>query len=392
MSILALGLTDEIGDSMKKLGYLFFAWIYNICSLLFRTKAKILFFNGHDHGFHGNLQILAEEWQKKHPEDRQLIYSKRDLFSGNGKGFAGKLKGCFCFFVQIPFHMATAKQVYLNDNFLPLAFMHTEHKKTQFIQLWHGAGAFKRFGLSTEEKEEVRRLVTRANEKITHLFVTSEQVKPYYQEAFAISENRIYATGIPATDLYFDKEAISRRKKTFYEQYPDLRKKKILLYAPTFRGTMEENAQILKEFQVDKIHEILGEEWVILVKMHPKFPVENIIENVYCRNMTNYNDITDLYLVADLFITDYSSTVVEYVLLDKPVILYAYDLEKYDRGFYRDYEKTAPGEVAHSKEELYQILSQKQDNLVKRQTFVKLQYDYSSGGSTERILQILGKE
>ncbi len=56
--------------------------------------------------------------------------------------------------------------------------------------------------------------------------------------------------------------------------------------------------------------------------------------------MTDYSDITDLYMVADCLVTDYSSTVVEYVLLDKPIILFAYDLDKYDRGFYRDYRST----------------------------------------------------
>lgn len=61
-------------------------------------------------------------------------------------------------------------------------------------------------------------------------------------------------------------------------------------------------------------------------------------------------------MVADCLVTDYSSTVVEYVLLDKPIILFAYDLDKYDRGFYRDYRSTVPGDIAYSTEELLQLL------------------------------------
>lgn len=68
-------------------------------------------------------------------------------------------------------------------------------------------------------------------------------------------------------------------------------------------------------------------------------------------------------------VTDYSSTVVEYVLLDKPIILFAYDLDKYDRGFYRDYRSTVPGDIAYSTEELLQLLQKNVDNAQKRQDF-----------------------
>lgn len=108
--------------------------------------------------------------------------------------------------------------------------------------------------------------------------------------------------------------------------------------------------------------------------------------------MTDYSDITDLYMVADCLVTDYSSTVVEYVLLDKPIILFAYDLDKYDRGFYRDYRSTVPGDIAYSTEELLQLLQKNVDNAQKRQDFAKLQYDYIEGGSLDRVFAILQKE
>jgi CDP-ribitol ribitolphosphotransferase len=286
--------------------------------------------------------------------------------------------------------MATSVQVFLNDNFLPLAYMHTR-KETQFVQLWHGAGAFKRFGLSTEKDEDVIRTVQKANERITHLFVTSKHVIPYYREAFAVPEERIYATGIPATDLYFDDIQKKERMRKFYEKYPKLFGQKILLYAPTFRRTQEENREIMKQFDVEKIHSVLGDDWSVLIKFHPKFPMENIAEDTFCYNMTNYNDISDLYLVADLLVTDYSSTIVEYVLLNKPVLLFAYDLPLYDRGFYFDYEDMMPGDVAHDREELFEFLQKDKDNLAKRQSFVNFEYDNVSGGACGRIMDILSR-
>lgn len=379
---------------MKKTGYLIFAWIYNICSLLCPAKKKkIVLFNGHNHGLNGNLLEIYQVMQKQDAEYQFVIMAKRDLLSAAGKKRIQKvwhlLCGAAAFFVVLPYHMATAQKVFFNDNFLPLVYMRTSGKNTQFVQLWHGAGAFKRFGLSTEKNPEVYRQVEQANQNITHLFVTSRQVVPYYQEAFSIPEERIYPTGIPVTDLYFDEERIQKRTDALYQKYPYFKGKKLLLYAPTFRTEGQENAKILEQFDVKKIHAILGEEWLILIKMHPKFPVENITENKYCYNMTDYNDISDLYLVADLLITDYSSSVVEFVLLDKPILFFAYDLPKYDRGFYFDYEKNVPGKVAHDQEELYHILSNKYNELEKRQDFAKFQYDNINGGACERILDIL---
>ena len=379
---------------MKTIGYLLFAGIYNICCIFCRiSHGKVVLWNGHNHGLNGNLQEIYDALQQKSGYKVKILV-KRDLFrepeSGKRKTLGKLFLDVISFFFVFPYHMATAEKVFMNDNFLPLCYMRTEHRQTQFVQLWHGAGAFKRFGLSTEEDPSVSEIVKNANQKLTHLFVTSEQVVPFYQEAFAVPEERIYPVGIPVTDIYFDQERIRSRKEQFYQKYPSFHGKKILLYAPTFRRTEEENRNIMEQFDVSGVHDILGEEWMIFIRMHPKFPMENITENSFCYNMTNYNDITDLYLVSDMLVTDYSSSVVEYVLLNKPIVLFAYDLPDYDRGFYFDYEEMMPGEIAHTQEEFYEILQTNCDNLPKRQNFVKFQYDNIEGDACGRILKILG--
>lgn len=370
---------------MKTVGYLFFAFIFNISRIFPIQKRKIVLFNGHNKGLNGNLLEIKKAIEKKEPNTKFLFYAKREMFAGR---ILGKLKGAIGFFVILPFHMATSSAVYMNDNFLPLGYCYPS-KKTKIVQLWHGAGAFKKFGLSSENDENVKKQVMQANSRLTHLFVTSKQVVPFYKEAFGVEEEKIFVTGIPVTDVYFKEDKKAEGKERFYTAYPELRDKKILLYTPTFRRTKEENDGIMEQFDVEKIHALLGDSWVILVKMHPKYPVDNIPENSFCYNLTNYSQITDLYFVSDMLVTDYSSTVVEYVLLDKPVILFAYDLQEYDRGFYRNFEATVPGPVAHDKEEFCDFLVNYDRENQKRQNFAQLQYDYRDSYSTERILSVL---
>lgn len=373
---------------MKKLGYWLFAYIFNICRIFPVKRQKVVLFNGHNHGLNGNLLEIRKEIIRREPETKFVFRSKRDMFAG--RGVFGKVKGIFSFFFVLPYHMATSQRIFLNDNFLPLGYC-IPSRRTQIVQLWHGAGAFKKFGLSIEDDEEVQAQVIKANSRITHLFVTSKKVIPFYQEAFCVPKERIYVTGISITDVYDREESAKEAKQRFYSKYPYLKDKKILLYTPTFRQSTEENVGIMKHFPIEQIHDKLGKEWVILVKLHPKYPVDNIVESDYCYNVTGYSQIIDLFFVSDVLITDYSSTIVEYVLLDKPIILYAFDLDRYDRGFYRDYESTVPGIVACNKDELLEAIMIDQKDSNKRRDFIRLQYDYRDGESSKRIMDVLNK-
>lgn len=370
---------------MKKLGYIWFALIFNICRILPVQKKKIILFNGHNHGLNGNLKEIKEEMEKDSTEYRFVLLAKNDIF---GSSILGKFFGVFRFFFCFPYQMATAKTIFLNDNFLPLGYCRIA-RKVQVVQLWHGAGAFKKFGLSVETDEEVRRQVIKANAKVTHLFVTSQNVVSIYEEAFAIPRERIYPVGVPIIDVYSDDQIKRESMERFYAKYPKLQDKKLLLYTPTFRRNAAENEDIMEHFDVARIQEVLGEKWVILIKMHPKYPVDNVPENDFCMNMTDYSQIIDLFFVSDMLVTDYSSTVVEYALLDKPVVMYAYDLAEYDRGFYQDYAASVPGKVAHNLEEFLKCIVDAQKESDRRCAFVNRQYDYKCGGCARRVLDCL---
>lgn len=377
-----------------------------------------MLYNGHHRDLSGNLLEMKQEIMRHRDDVVFYYFGKRTSETG---GLPWKIGRLLKFFFQLPYQMATAGQVFLNDNFLPLRYCRPS-EKTQMVQLWHGAGAFKKFGLSTEKNRKVREQVKRANQCITHLFVTSKQVIPFYSEAFAISYERIFATGIPVTDIYCDKRGMEQGRNRFFQEYPELQEKKLLLVTPTFRDTPEENAELLERLVLERLEDVLGEEWVILLRMHPKYPIEGFEERERCRNLTGYPHVSDLYFASDMLLTDYSSTMVEYALLDKPMIFYAYDLEKYNRGFYWDYEEGVPGPVAHNVEELQDLVEAAKmelsgaeksdepkgdsvsgeveepggslisvglDGAEKRERFCRMQYDYRDDASAERIWKVL---
>lgn len=370
---------------MKKLGYLLFAMFFNLSRIFNLNSRKVVLYNGQYKGLSGNLLEIKNEIESRRNDVTIEYFEKNVMFSKNKEH---RLKGLWTFFVIFPFHMATAGQVFLNDNFLPLKYC-MPSKKAQFIQMWHGAGAFKKFGLSTERDRKVKGRVEKANRKITHLFVTSKQVIPYYEWSFAIPRRRIFATGVPVTDIYFDEERIAEGKRNFYKEYPNLEGRKFVLITPTIRKSEKENLEILSRFPFEKMYKILGDRWIFLIKMHPKTGAVQMPQNEYCIDVTNYQQITDLFFVSEFLIADYSSTVVEYALLNKPILLYAYDLMYYDRGFFRDYREHPAGKIVETEEELLSAIKNPKDDAAERQEFLKMHYDYFDGRSTERVLRVL---
>lgn len=342
----------------------------------------------HNSRFSGNLRFVYEEMKKREENFQFVIVSKKQLFSVSGnklKRLLGKLKGGFYFYFVLNYHLATAEYVFLNDNFLPLAYMKVS-PKTKIVQLWHGVGAFKRFGLTTEGNPKVRHWVEKGNRQVSQLFVSSRQIIPYYAEAMGIPEEKIFATGIPVTDYYFDEEKKKEGRKHFYEQYPFLAGKKLLLYTPTFRATEEENKAIWEHFDCRRIKEGLGDDWAVLVRRHPQIsmPEEKLSEG--CYDVTGYGDIKELYLAASVLVNDYSSTVVEYALLKKPIVLFAYDLEAYDRGFYRDYRENAPGEIVTELSELIRAVKEEKTDEERLSHFLSLQYDRMDDKASKRVV------
>ena len=175
--------------------------------------------------------------------------------------------------------------------------------------------------------------------------------------------------------------------------------KKVVLYAPTWRDDEYYGAGKYKfnlKFDLQRLKDALGDEYVIAIRMHyfiaDQIETEGFEDFVY--NFSKYDDIAELYLVADILITDYSSVFFDYANLKRPILFYTYDLEKYRdtlRGFYIDMENGLPGPLLKTTDEIVdaiQNIDQVEDQYkVKYDEFYEQFCDWDDGNASEKVVE-----
>lgn len=294
--------------------------------------------------------------------------------------------------------LATAKYVFVDDASLILSSIPLR-KETVAINLWHACGAFKKFGRSTAELKFGSSAATLDKYpnygNLTHVTVSSPEVIWAYEEAMHLPKGIVKATGVSRTDQFYDKKFVESRKQKLYEIMPEAKGKKVILYAPTFRGHVA-TASSPDRIDFERFCRELDNEYVIVCKHHPFVKNPPIIPEElqhFARDLTKYLSIEDLLCCADICISDYSSLVFEYSLFEKPMIFYAYDYDNYCdwRGFYYDYSEFTPGPVVQTEDELLNSIKNidTQFNKQKVIDFKEKFMGSCDGHATERIIALM---
>ena len=294
--------------------------------------------------------------------------------------------------------LATAKYVFVDDASLILSSIPLR-KETVAINLWHACGAFKKFGRSTAELKFGSSAATLDKYpnygNLTHVTVSSPEVIWAYEEAMHLPKGIVKATGVSRTDQFYDKEFVESRKQKLYEIMPEAKGKKVILYAPTFRGHVA-TASSPDRIDFERFCRELGNEYVIVCKHHPFVKNPPIIPEElqhFARDLTKYLSIEDLLCCADICISDYSSLVFEYSLFEKPMIFYAYDYDNYCdwRGFYYDYSEFTPGPVVQTEDELLDSIKNIDTQFDKQKVidFKEKFMGSCDGHATERIIALM---
>ena len=289
--------------------------------------------------------------------------------------------------------LVTSEYIMLED--LSRATIPIKLKKgQQLCQLWHAPGAFKKFGYSRKDITNIHP----AYKKYTKAIVSSKEIEPCYAEAFGITVDKVKATGIPRTDMFFDKTYIEKKKEQLYLQYPILKNKKVILFAPTYRGTpfSDDASYDFNKLDIQKIHDELKDEYVFVFKWHPAIYNNikrgiTVMPDIYRYNqfyidLSEYRDINDLLLVTDVLITDYSSVIFDYALVNKPIVYFTYDLEDYEngRGLYYDFKDYVYGDVTKNCDELIHAIKRQNMSSELRDSFMNKFMDACDGTSTKK--------
>lgn len=301
--------------------------------------------------------------------------------------------------------IATAKAVFICTANALLGHVKLR-PETTYIQLWHGCGAFKKIGLSTVDKRFGKSAESHEefplNTGYSYVTIASPEVSWIFEEAMGIKkeDDVIVPTGISRTDCFFDKQFIENAYQKLYENIPQAKGKKVILYAPTFRGTVAKctSPDVL---DVKMFAENLNDEYILIFKHHqtvkilPEIPGE--YEGSFAFDMTRAEnmDINELMIVADICISDYSSVVFEYSLLERPMIFFTYDIEDYidERGLYYKFSEVAPGPMFKTNEEIIDYIKNI-DELFDKRVVTDFKNKFMcccDGHSSERILELIRK-
>lgn len=268
-------------------------------------------------------------------------------------------------------------------------------KNQSYIQMWHGAGDLKKCGYDclpvAERKDEVL-----SHAKEWDYLITTDIGNHTSMLSSTGYKKDTLLLGSADSDILInaDDKYIKNIKKKL--KLSNKSNKKIIMYAPTFRDFDLESVENKINLPIMKLGNL--KEYIILLRLHPL--VSKKIENLKLpNNFVNvgwYPNIVDLYLVTDILITDYSSVVFPFMILNKYLILYPYDMERYidlRGGFYLDYKKDLPGPIVYTEDELIktilQIQTLKEKYTEKINTFNQKYNILNDGHVCERFVQAL---
>ena len=282
---------------------------------------------------------------------------------------------------------------------------HQYPKKNQvFVQCWHGT-PLKKLGYDLKgthnamnSEEEIHKKYKVDAKKFKYIISPSKFASEKFISAWNLEKtnmtNKVLEKGYPRNDfLYnFKEDDVKRIKQEL--NIPD--DKKVILYAPTWRDDQHQAGigyTYKTEVDFDILQKNLEQEYVLLFRAH--YLVANSFEfdkyKGFIYNVSEVDDINELYIISDILVTDYSSVFFDYANLKRPMLFYMYDFEKYKddlRGFYIDLEEL-PGKITKTEADLVEAIKET-NNFEYNDKYKKFNEKYNyldDGQATQRVVE-----
>lgn len=357
---------------------------YQIMSkILPKPKDTILFMSEQNDKITPNQKAVYERMKERGLDKKyKLLFSFRAATQGNHMSIKN--------WADVIFKLLRSSMVILDDH-APIFDWLILRDHTKIVQLWHAGAGFKSSGYSRWGNKGCPAPYS-CHRQYSYGIAGSRKIAHFFSEVWGINTEQVLPTGMPRMDEYLNEDYKKAKVEELYKAYPLCKGKKVILFAPTYRGKNKFFAYYpynLIDFK--KLYEICSDEYVVLFKMHPwvaePVPIEEKYKDKFA-DVNTYPNINDLFYITDLLITDYSSNIFEYSLQRNPMLFFAFDEIQYSfsRGFHRPYKESAPGKVVHTFEELLKAIENKDFESYKVEEYVEHHFDYIDCGASDRVI------
>lgn len=383
------------------------------CLSYFAPRSKKIWVFGTDRNFTDNGKYLFLHIANNKKDKVKAIWVSRskniakDLIKEGYKAYWNKSFGGV-------YYALRAKYFFLNENSSDINFWFSGGTKK--IILFH-AVPFKKTGYDAKKgkygdfldtkgikKIILKLLVPWGFERKDFVIATSPLFQKIMASAFRIDENKVIITGSPRNDIFFIeiKNSDLGNDKSIFQRvrYLKGKGKKIIFYLPTWRDTGG-NPLADANFDFSALKKFLNlNNAVFITKFHIRTDMnEKDSQKLNSEEFLVLPSNTDIYQIlpqTDILITDYSSVFIDFLLIDRPIIFFPYDFQKYiakDRELYFDYNEFTPGPKAYNFNELLSQIEcflKKEDNYGRQREKIKnLCFSYVDGNSSERIFKTI---
>lgn len=295
---------------------------------------RIILINRLGLNYSDNPKYIAEYISKKYENKIQIIYPLKqcegsilnDLYE---KGICPIKFNSIKYF----FYMMTSRVIVTNSG----GFSYIPLRKSQYvINTWHGGGAYKKTGIYMYNNSKLFRIDLKMSANKTNVFLsTNKRFSQTHSDALLVPIDKFLEIGMPRNDCMLNIDIY--KKNQIKQKLAISSDKKVVIFAPTYRkvGDNYFNKSVAMEYDIDskRVCEALkkrfGGEWIFVYRLHPTISANLSIDKSYEMNLSEYDDMQELLMIADVMINDFSSSMWDFMLTGKPVFLYAKDLEHY---------------------------------------------------------------
>lgn len=317
---------------------------FRVLSSFFKVDDRLVLMNGHGFRFNDSPRAIYEKMiELGMDKDYKVVWALKDPDAYDIPGNASKIK-----MDTVKYFTTAFRAKYWISCVNIERGLRFKKRNQTYLNTWHGA-SINYVGNAVKGRNDFH------FEHIDYFCYNGEYERDFIKRDFNVLDKALIATGYPRNDALY--EATEETKENFRRKFNIPEGKKVILYVPTWRESDDggESFKLAPPIDWKKWEEKLGDEYVVFLRTHPyTTDLMNVTFNDFVYDFSDYPQVNDLLIIADILISDYSSIQLDHSILGRPQICFGYDYDEYrqERGFYFDLETTMPNGVIRNEDDV----------------------------------------